>query len=179
MPSINKGFVKIDNTNLQKEEDEISNKNNNVSKNTFKNTEFKIRNISGEIYTTRAKESFFLQDNPDIINLIEPYSHTILNKDQSTIEVSAIQGVYNKNKKTIFYEKDVKIKNKNYLITADTAKHISENNLIIINGNVTMMDLTMELSHLIYCDTIEINTITNDAVAFMISKKKVIAKKYK
>jgi hypothetical protein len=43
-----------------------------------------------------------------------------------------------------------------------------------------MKDLTMGLSHIAYSDTVEINTITNDAVAFMNSTNdKVKAKKFK
>lgn len=41
-----------------------------------------------------------------------------------------------------------------------------------------MKDLTMGLSNIAYCDTIEIDTLTNDAVAFMKNNNdKVIAKK--
>ena len=43
-----------------------------------------------------------------------------------------------------------------------------------------MKDLTDGLSHIVYCDTVEIDTTTNNAVAFMKDKnKKVLAEKYK
>jgi hypothetical protein len=72
------------------------------------------------------------------------------------------------------------ITNKSYKITANIAKHLSQKNLIIIDGNVIMKDLTDGLSHVVYCDTVEIDTTTNNAVAFMKDKdKKVLAEKYK
>lgn len=52
--------------------------------------------------------------------------------------------------------------------------------MIFIRQNIVMKDLTLGLSHIAYSDIIEINTITNEAVAYMNSKdKKVIAKKLK
>ena len=53
-------------------------------------------------------------------------------------------------------------------------------NIIVITGNVVMKDLTMGLSHIIYCDKLEIDTITNNTVATMNSSKdKVVVKKMK
>ena len=72
------------------------------------------------------------------------------------------------------------IKNKNYLITSNQAVHLSSKNIIIISGAVVMKDLTIGLSHVVYCDKIEIDTITNNTVATMNSSKdRVIAKKIK
>ena len=43
-----------------------------------------------------------------------------------------------------------------------------------------MKDLTMGLSNVVYCDTVEIDTLTNNAVAFMKNNnQRVIAKKLK
>ena len=113
--------------------------------------------------------------------LLDPAIKKIfIEKDQSLIEIRSKIGLFDKAKKITTYENSVSIKNKNYLITANSAKHFSAKNLIIINGNVVMKDLTMGLSHIAYCDTVEINTITNNAVAFMNSSNdKVIAKKFK
>jgi lipopolysaccharide assembly outer membrane protein LptD (OstA) len=85
-----------------------------------------------------------------------------------------------KKKNIVNYEKNVTIKNKNYLITSNKAAHFSSKNIIIITGNVVMKDLTMGLSHIIYCDKLEIDTITNNTVATMnLSWDKVIGKKRK
>ena len=85
-----------------------------------------------------------------------------------------------KKKNIVTYKKNVTIKNKNYLITSNKAVHFSSKNIIIISGSVVMKDLTMGLSHVVYCDKIEIDTITNNTIATMNSSKdRVIAKKMK
>lgn len=177
LPLENKGEINVESslkTNILKNET-IDN-----SKSTFINTEYKIENNNGEIFTTKSKESYIFQNNPSIIYLIEPSSSTILKKDQSKIEINSLKGIYNKNDKTIKYEKNVIIKNKNYIINAEIAEHFSQKNLIKIQGNVIMKDTTNGLSHIIYCDIVDINTLTNDVRALMFSKnKKVIAKKFK
>ena len=179
LPSQNKGSIKLENkTSLEKIENQTNITKN--PKNTFKNTEYKSRNEKGQIFTTKAEESYVNQDKNDLIYLIKPYSFTKLEKDQSLIEIFSEKGLFDKEKKITVYEKKVLIKNKNYLITADFAKHFSQKNMIFISGNVIMKDLTQGLSHIAYCDMVEINTISNDAVAYMNSPKdRVVTKKFK
>ena len=174
LPSQNRGSIKIEKITKEQPIEKLE------AKNTFTNTEYKNQDEKGQIYTTKAAESYFYQNKQDLIHLINPYSFTKLEKDQSLIEIRSKIGLFDKAQKITTYENSVSIKNKNYLITANSAKHFSAKNLIIINGNVVMKDLTMGLSHIAYCDTVEINTITNNAVAFMNSSNdKVIAKKFK
>jgi hypothetical protein len=174
LPNKNKGSINIAVLETKKLKEEIN------AKNTFTNTEYKSQNSKGEIYTTIADESFIYQNEPDIINLIYPYSFTKLKKDNSLIEIRSEIGTFDKIKNISSYEKNVNIKNKNYLITADSAKHFSSKNIIIINGNVVMKDLTMGLSHVAYCDRVEIDTETNNAIASMnLTTDNVIAKKLK
>ena len=174
LPNKNKRSINIEVLETKKLKEEIN------AKNTFTNTEYKSQNSKGEIYTTIADESFIYQNEPDIINLIYPYSFTKLKKDNSLIEIRSEIGTFDKIKNISSYEKNVNIKNKNYLITADSAKHFSSKNIIIINGNVVMKDLTMGLSHVVYCDRVEIDTETNNAIASMnLTTDNVIAKKLK
>jgi len=181
LPSQNLGFIKVENS---KKTDILINENNKKSnqnfKNTFFNTEYKSQDNKGQVFTIKAKESFFYQDNPELINLIYPYSYTKLEKDKSLIEINSNTGLFDKEKKITTYNENVIIKNKNYMITANKATHFSKKNIIIIEDNVIMKDFTSGLSHIAYCDIAEINTITNDALIYMKSKnKKVITKKYK
>jgi len=174
LPSQNKGFIKVEDI-----EKKPSTEKSEV-KNTFTNTEYKSQDEKGRVYTTKAVESYIYQNQTDLIHLVSPYSFARLEKDQSLIEIRSKVGLFDKIKKITSYENNVIIKNKNYIITANSAKHFSAKNLIIINGDVVMKDLTLGLSHIAYCDTIEIDTITNNAVAFMNSSNdKVIAKKFK
>ena len=174
LPGKNEGYIKVESLPSKETEKRIKNKN------TFSNVEYKSQNNQGQIFTTKAKESFLDVNRPDLINLIDPHSVKKLKKDNSLIEIRSEIGIFDKKKKIVMYEKNVTIKNKNYLITSNKAVHFSSKNIIIITGNVVMKDLTMGLSHVIYCDKLEIDTITNNTVATMNSSKdKVVVKKMK
>ena len=177
LPSQNEGVIKIkENTIIEKTKEIAKSENKNI----FTNTEYVTENKDGQIFTTKAKESYFFLEKPDFIYLNDIYSFSNLKKDNSIITIQSKRGTYDKLKKNTIYQKQVIIKNKNYLITSDKAEHSSSKNMIIISGNVILKDLTLGLSHIAYCDIIEINTITNDVVAFMMTKnKKIIAEKYK
>ena len=176
LPEKNEGYIKVKSLPSQETETEKEIKN----KNTFTNVEYKSQNSQGQIFTTKAKRSFLDSNKPELINLIDPHSVTKLKKDNSLIEIKSEVGIFDKKKNLVTYKKNVTIKNKNYLITSNKAVHFSSKNIIIITGNVVMKDLTMGLSHIVYCDKIEIDTITNNTVATMNSSKdRVIAKKVK
>jgi hypothetical protein len=174
LPGKNEGSIKVENLPSKEKEEGIKNKN------TFTNVEYKSQNNRGQIFTTKAKESFLNLSKPDLVNLVDPYSVTKLKKDNSLIQIRSEIGIFDEKKNIVIYKKNVTIKNKNYLITSNKAVHFSLKNIIIITGNVMMKDLTMGLSHIIYCDKLEIDTITNNTVATMNSSKdRVIAKKIK
>ena len=174
LPSQNQGSIKSETKEDVKTIDEIK------FKNTFKNTEYISTDKEGKKYITKADESTIFQDNPDLIYLKNPYSYTRLKKDNSLIEIKSAEGTVDKKKNETIYEGKVIITNKSYIITSKVAKHIASKNLIIIEGNVTMKDLTDGLTHIIYCDVVEIITTTNNAIAYMHDKtKKVLAKKFK
>ena len=174
LPSQNQGSIKSETKEEVKTIDEIK------FKNTFKNTEYISTDREGKKYITKADESTIFQDNPDLIYLKNPYSYTRLKKDNSLIEIKSAEGTVDKKKNETIYEGKVIITNKSYIITSKIAKHIASKNLIIIEGNVTMKDLTDGLTHIIYCDVVEITTTTNNAIAYMHDKtKKVLAKKFK
>ena len=174
LPKQNKGSIKVETKEEIKTVEEIK------SKNTFKNTEYINTDKEGKKYTTQAKKSYILQNEPDLIYLNGVYSFTTLKKDNTLIEIRSKKALVNKKTNETTYENQVVITNKSYKITSSIAKHLSQKNLIVIDGNVVMKDLTDGLSHIVYCDTVEIDTTTNNAVAFMKDKnKKVLAEKYK
>ena len=174
LPKQNQGSIKVETKEEVKTVEEIK------SKNTFKNTEYIDTDKEGKKYITKANESYILQNEPDLIYLTDVYSFTTLKKDNTLIEIRSKKALVNRKIKETTYENQVVITNKSYKITANIAKHLSQKNLIIIDGNVIMKDLTDGLSHVVYCDTLEIDTTTNNAVAFMKDKdKKVLAEKYK
>ena len=174
LPGKNEGSIKVKSLLSKESEEKIKNKN------TFTNVEYKSQNSDGQIFTTKADESSLDPNKPELINLINPYSVTKLKKDNSLIEIKSENGMFDKSKNIVMYKDNVTIKNKNYLITSKKAVHFSSRNIIIISDAVVMKDLTMGLSHIIYCDKIEIDTVTNNTIATMNSSKdRVIAKKIK
>jgi len=174
LPSQNEGSIKTETKEEVKTVDEIK------FKNTFVNTEYISTDKEGKKYITKAEESTIFQKNPELIYLKNPHSYTNLKKDNSLIEIRSSKGIVEKKKNETIYENKVIISNKSYVITSKIAKHIASKNLIIIDGNVIMKDLTGGLTHVIYCDTVEILTTTNNVIAYMKDKnKKVIAKKFK
>jgi len=174
LPKQNKGSIKLETKEEIKTVAEIK------SKNTFENTEYINTDKEGKKYTTQAKKSYILQNEPDLIHLNDVYSFTTLKKDNTLIEIRSKKALVNKKTNQTTYENQVVITNKSYKITSNIAKHLSKKNLIVIDGDVIMKDLTDGLSHIVYCDTVEIDTTTNNAVAFMKDKnKKVLAEKYK
>ena len=174
LPKQNQGSVKVATKDEVKTVQEIK------SKNIFKNTEYINTDNEGKKYITKAKESYILQNESDLIYLNDVYSFTTLKKDNTLIEIRSKKALVNNKTNETTYENQVVITNKSYKITSNIAKHLSQKNLIVIDGNVVMKDLTDGLSHIVYCDTVEIDTTTNNAVAFMKDKnKKVLAEKYK
>jgi hypothetical protein len=174
LPEKNEGSIKLESLPLKETKEEIKNKN------TFTNVEYKSQNSDGQIFTTKADKSSTDPNKPELINLINPYSVTKLKKDKSLIEINSKNGMFNNKKNIMMYEDNVTIKNKNYLITSNKAAHFSSKNIIIISDTVVMKDLTMGLSHIIYCDKIEIDTITNNTIATMNSPNdRVTVKKIK
>ena len=165
LPGKNEGSIKVENLPSKEKEEGIKNKN------TFTNVEYKSQNNRGQIFTTKAKESFLNLSKPDLVNLVDPYSVTKLKKDNSLIQIRSEIGIFDEKKNIVIYKKNVTIKNKNYLITSNKAVLFSLKNIIVITGNVVMKDLTMGLSHIIYCDKLEIDTITNNTVATKNSTK--------
>lgn len=121
LPSQNKGSIKVEQTSSP-----TTTVIPGEAKNTFTNTEYKNQDSKGQIFTTRAAESYIYQNKPDLIYLISPYSFTKLEKDQSLIEIRSKTGLFDKANKVTSYDDDVSIKNKNYIVTANSAKHFGE-----------------------------------------------------
>ena len=93
LPGKNEGSIKVKSLPSKQTGDEIKNKN------TFTNVEYKSQNNQGQIFTTKAKESFLDLSKPDLVNLIDPYSATKLKKDNSLIEIKSEIGIFDKKKK--------------------------------------------------------------------------------
>ena len=90
IPNKNEGSIKVESLPTGETFQKIE------TKSTFTNVEYKSQNQRGQIFTTKAKQSFFNLDTPELINLISPYSVTELKKDNSLIEIKSEIGVFDK-----------------------------------------------------------------------------------
>ena len=64
LPGKNEGYIKVESLPSKETEKRIKNKN------TFSNVEYKSQNNQGQIFTTKAKESFLDLSKPNLVNLI-------------------------------------------------------------------------------------------------------------
>jgi hypothetical protein len=99
LPGKNEGSIKVENLPSKETEEGIKNKN------TFTNVEYKSQNNQGQIFTTKAKESFLNLSKPDLVNLVDPYSVTKLKKDNSLIEIRSEIGMFDEKKNIVIYKK--------------------------------------------------------------------------
>ena len=89
LPNQNLGSVKVETKEVIKTTEEIK------TKNTFKNTEYISTDKEEKKYTTRSKESYILQNEPDLIYLTDVYSFTTLKKDNTLIEIRSKKALVN------------------------------------------------------------------------------------
>ncbi len=161
--SQNKGSIRIE----KEQTNEIKN-NNLVNKNItkFTNVEYKTSDNTGREYITKGEEAFLNKDQPNLIKLENVQSYTQL-KDGSTLNVLADKANYYKKSKNIKYYNNVRILNKDGIITADTANFLADKNLIRLEKNVIYKDK----KNTIKGDIAELNTITNNLEVFMLKGK--------
>ena len=161
--SQNKGSIKI-----EKEKAPVINKSNEVEKGItkFTDVEYKTSNVKNKIFITKGKEAFLNKDKPDLIQLNTVHSYTTLS-DGTILNIKSDKAQYFKNTKNIKYFQNVKILNKNGIITAEEANFFSEKNLIGLKKNVIFKDT----KNTIKGDIAELNTISNNLEIFMNKKQ--------
>ncbi len=161
--SQNKGSIKI-----EKERSDDIKKSNIIEKNItkFTNVEYKTFDDSGRDYITKGEEAYLNKDQPDLVELKNVHSFTKLN-DGSTLSVKADRANYYKKSKNIKYYQNVKILNKDGIITSKIANFLSDKNLIRLEQNVIYKDN----KNTIKGDIAELNTLTNNLEIFMLKEK--------
>ena len=161
--SQNKGSIKI-----EKERSDDIKKSNTIEKNItkFTNVEYKTFDDSGRDYITKGEEAYLNKDQPDLVELKNVHSFTKL-KDGSTLSVKADRANYYKKSKNIKYYQNVKILNKDGIITSKIANFLSDKNLIRLEQNVIYKDN----KNTIKGDIAELNTLTNNLEIFMLKEK--------
>jgi LPS export ABC transporter protein LptC len=104
--------------------------------NVFENINYIGVDASGKQYNVRAQLASIDKDNQDLISLKEVDSDFLL-KDGSIIKIISKTGLFNKTTNDILYEQNVKITQRDGVVTANRAEYLVKSNNIFVSGNVT------------------------------------------
>jgi hypothetical protein len=103
--------------------------------NVFENISYIGVDASGKQYNVRAQIASIDKDNQDLISLKEVDSDFLL-KDGSIIKIISKTGLFNKTTNDILYEQNVKITQRDGVVTANRAEYLVKSNNIFVSGNV-------------------------------------------
>ena len=103
--------------------------------NVFENISYIGVDASGKQYNVRAQLASIDKDNQDLISLKEVDSDFLL-KDGSIIKIISKTGLFNKTTNDILYEQNVKITQRDGVVTANRAEYLVKSNNIFVSGNV-------------------------------------------
>lgn len=103
--------------------------------NVFENISYIGTDSSGKQYNVRAKLATIDKNNQDLISLKEVDSDFLL-KDGGILKITSKTGLFNKATNDILYEQNVKITQKDGVVTANKAEYIVKTNNILVTGNV-------------------------------------------
>jgi LPS export ABC transporter protein LptC len=103
--------------------------------NVFENISYIGTDSSGKQYNVRAKLATIDKNNQDLISLKEVDSDFLL-KDGGILKITSKTGLFNKSTNDILYEQNVKITQKDGVVTANKAEYIVKTNNILVTGNV-------------------------------------------
>jgi len=156
-PTINAFRLKLTSKNIKPTE--------GAESNVFENISYIGIDSGGKQYNVRAKLATIDKDNQDLINLKEVDSDFLL-KDGGVIKITSKTGLFNKGTNDITYEKNVKVTQKDGVVTANKAEYIVKANNIFVSGNVV-------------ADFIEIDQKTKKRRASQIKADKVIIDTFK
>jgi len=126
-PTINTFRLKLTSKNIKPIE--------GAESNVFENISYIGVDASGKQYNVRAKLASIDKDNQDLISLKEVDSDFLL-KDGSVIKIISKTGLFNKSTNDILYEQNVKITQKDRVVTANRAEYLVKSNNIFVSGNV-------------------------------------------
>jgi LPS export ABC transporter protein LptC len=103
--------------------------------NVFENISYIGVDASGKQYNIKAQLASINKDNQDLISLKEVDSDFLL-KDGSIIKIISKTGLFDKTTNDILYEQNVKITQRDGVVTANRAEYLVKSNNIFVSGNV-------------------------------------------
>ncbi len=106
-----------------------------VESNVFENISYIGADASGKQYNIRAQLASIDKDNQDLIFLKEVDSDFLL-KDGSILKIISKTGLFNKTTNDILFEQNVKITQRDGVVSANRAEYLVKSNNIFVSGNV-------------------------------------------
>ena len=103
--------------------------------NVFENISYIGTDSSGKQYNVRAKLATIDKNNQDLISLKGVDSDFLL-KEGGILKITSKTGLFNKATNDILYEQNVKITQKDGVVTANKAEYIVKANNILVTGIV-------------------------------------------
>ena len=147
--------------------------------NVFENISYIGTDSSGKQYNVRAKLATIDKDNQDLISLKEVDSDFLL-KDGSVVKITSMTGIFNKTTNDIVYEKNVKVTQKDGVVTANKAEYSVKENNILVSGNVVADYIEIDpktkkrRSSQVKADKVIIDTLKKTAEVVMDQKGKQV-----
>jgi hypothetical protein len=126
-PTLNTYRLKLSSKNIKPTE--------GAESNVFENISYIGVDASGKQYNVRAKLASIDKDNQNLISLKEVDSNFLL-KDGSIIKILSKTGLFNKTTNDIFFEQNVKITQRDGVVTANRAEYLVKSNNIFVSGSV-------------------------------------------
>lgn len=161
----NQGSIKIE--NLNKDQQKPTKIQSGITR--FVDVEYRMLYKKDRNIITKGQEAFLNKSQPNIIELNNVHSYTLL-KDQTVLNIKSNKAKYFKNLKNIMYYDDVQITNKDTVITSETAKFNSKTSKIILENKIIIKDD----KNTVKGDKAELNTVTNDLKIFMNENNKKV-----
>ena len=127
-PTLNTYRLKLTSKNIKPTE--------GAESNVFENISYIGVDASGKQYNVRAQLASIDKGNQDLVSLKEVESDFLL-KDGSIIKIISKSGLFNKTTNDILYEQNVKITQRDGVVTANRAEYLVKSNNIFVSGNVS------------------------------------------
>lgn len=108
---------------------------NNLSKNTFENVEYKGIDLRGNRYVIKSEKAEFDVNNPELIDM-KVMTAIFYFKDGSVLTVNGDYGKYNNETYDMEFRNNIVANYQNDIVYADNLDYFNTKNLLTIYGNV-------------------------------------------
>ena len=136
--------------------------------NYFKNLEYKGIYDIDKPFKVNSEKAYILNEEPDIVYMQNMYVILYL-KDNRTVEISSLEGKYNKINYNCYFEKDVRATDGETVITAENLDMLATENFVKIYNDVNLDNVSGSLK----ADKVDYDFETKNFVVSMFGDKEI------